>query len=195
MQVKSAGVKANGLIVDSTGAALSRSTTQTRAQEASLNGESYNIATGFISLTTTNESAIFYYKHNEDKPLIIDSFIVGIESNGTDSNPTPELKVITNPASGTIISGALPVAAKVSRNLGTPYALDASIAYKGADGATVTGGTEWAPAVFIPQGRIPLSVDLVMPKGSSVAVTLKLQQASSPVRVYLAALCSLKQGD
>ena len=194
-RIYSAGASVKGLIVDSTGAAQVRSTEQTRAQEAAIAGDAFNVSTGIINLTSANESALIYYKHFEDKELIIDAVILGIENNGTDSNPTALVKVKRNPTTGTIVSGAVAAPTLYNRNFGQVSALDNSIAYKGAEGNTVTNGDDWG-FLYANSGRNVYPLDIVLNKGNSFALTLDLQaNSATDIDVYAVLVCHLKQGD
>ena len=194
-RIYSAGAAVKGMIVDSTGAALVRSTSQTRAQEAAVEGEGFNINTGLINLTSANESVVLYYKHFEDKPLIVDAIVFGMEDNGTDVNVTCPLTIVKNPSTGTIISTATAVDILENRNFGSVNALDNSIAYKGAEGHTVTNGSDWG-IVYTGTGRSMYSFDLVLNKGNSIAVKIDpVANTLTDIDIYCALICHLKQGD
>lgn len=194
-RIYSAGAAVKGLIIDSTGAALTRSTNQSRAQEATFKGESFNISTGIINLTTAGSSGLFYYKHFEDSPLEIDEILLGLEDNGTDSNPTSLMTITKNPTAGTLISTATAVDHLINRNFSSVAALDNSLAYKGAEGHTVTDGTVYDEE-YVSGGRNTFYPDVVLKKGNSITIQLDLQvNAALDLDVYVSLFCHLKQGD
>ena len=194
-RIYSAGASVKGLIVDSTGSALVRATSQTRSQEAAVAGDSFNIGSGIINLTTANESALIYYKHFEAQELVIDSLIIGIENNGTDVNNTALVKVKSNATAGTIVSTATAAPIRYNRNFGEVSALDNSIIYAGAEGHTITDGTDWG-YLYANSGRNVIPLDIVLNRGNSFGVTLDLQANSlTDIDVYVLLVCHLKHGD
>lgn len=193
--IYSAGPAVKGMLVDSTGSALTRSVARSRAQDASSAGQGYTLNTGEIGLTVATDTAILYYKHFEDTDLEIDSVIVGIADNGTDSNPSSKITIVRNPTAGDIISGASAGDIIGNRNFSNVSALDNSTFYKGAaGGSTMTDGEDFAIA-YGGYGRTVLPLNLNLFKGNSLGIKLDLQANTGTVNVYCAIVCNLRQGD
>lgn len=164
-------------------------TTTTSIQAASVGGNAYNINTGPIALTSTTASAVLYFKNDEspvsgESRFVVDSIAVGIDSAGTTSG-IGEIKIIRNPTGGTIISSASAVDMNQNRNFGSSNTLD-SLVYKGAEGSTATGGDDLALFYQSAGTRGFYAVDLVLEKGSSLAVTVDTQTTSGTTTLYVA---------
>lgn len=145
-------------------------TNQSEPAHATVEGRAYNINTGPISLTT-GESAVFYFKNEENYDFIIDSVVVGLSS-GTPSD-TPELYIVDNPTAGDIITSATNVDMNRNRNLGSATTLrTATLAYKGADGNSFSNGANLGLVYLNTNGRTSFPFDLVMPKGTAIGFTV-----------------------
>ena len=172
--------------------------TETEANDAVERGNGYNINTGLIALTGTSDSAVLYFKNAESpvngvSDVVIDTIIVSINSISATITEHPIMTIIRNPTTGTIVSNAT-AADMVSNNaFGSSNSLD-SLIYKGADGYTITDGTDHA-IVLCKEGRttIPeLNIDLS--KGSSIGIKIDLN-TSGGANVYVAVVCHRKDGN
>jgi len=172
--------------------------TESEQNSAVEDGQAFNINTGIIALTGSSDSALFYMKNNEsplngDSNVVIDSIIVGINTISATITESPILTIIRNPTAGTVVSDATACPMKSNSNFGSANVLD-SIIYIGADGKTLTDGTDHA-IVLCKEGRttIPeLAIDL--PKGGSLGVKLDLN-TSGGANVYIAVVCHRKDGN
>lgn len=165
------------------------SVTETENAQATANGDSYNINTGDIGLTSTTESGVLYFKNNEsplngESGVSIDAIAIGIDSLGTTSGMS-KITVIRNPTEGTLISGASAVDMNQNRNFGSSNTLS-SLAYKGAEGNTVTDGDDIAIFYQSAGSRGYYTINLLLPKGSSVAVKIDTQTSSGTTNIYAA---------
>lgn len=80
------GVKnSNKAEVDGNNRLQTKATTETRQSEAANNGDSYNLNTGTIALTTDSQSALAYIKNNGDKPLHVEAIgcLIGNSTGGS----------------------------------------------------------------------------------------------------------------
>lgn len=149
-------------------------------------GYRYNINTGTITLTSANASAVFYFKNNEDYDFVIESFIYNIDDS-TGGTAAVKMDVYVKNTGGTIISGASDTAINVNLNIGSPNTL-VSLAYKGAEANTLTGGTYAISSLIQPGTRaaIPLG-KLIIPKGGNVGViaTPPASNTSLPLQVAI----------
>lgn len=161
--------------------------TESESVHATEKGDAYNINTGTIGLTSSTASGVLYLKNNETRDLIVEAIAVGIGSAGTVTDLT-EVKVIRNPTS---VSFSAAVDANVNRNFGSSKTLTADV-YKGAEAATVTGGSEALIFYQSAGGRLFAPIDLVLTKGDSLAITVDTQTTSGTTNVYAAAITYLK---
>lgn len=159
--------KGNSAGVDRTNRLLVRNVSETIFQNAAEEGEAFFIGTPIITATTAGESALIYIKNNEDDQLVLGSFFLIAEATASGSPNMFRINWYRNPTS--ISSGtAIPA---LNQNFGSSNTLDADIEY-GAEGSTVTGGSLAATLSF-PIGQFnQLDANLVLEKGSSVAITV-----------------------
>jgi hypothetical protein len=134
--------KGNEAKVDSRLRLHTDSTSRTQLEQAALIGQAYNFSTGVINLTTDGESALGYIKYNGDLPLEFKEIGVrlGDSSNGSGD---AVIKIVSLPDAGTIIDNADPAPAVGNRDILETRPLDALV-YKGDEGYTLTGGSNFA---------------------------------------------------
>lgn len=153
---------------------------------SAIKGENYNFNTGDITLTSATESAVAYIKSSEDKDLIITDIIVisGVSSGGTGDF---SVKVVRNPTTGTIISGATDFSISENRNFGSvrPFVGDT---FKGAEGLNITNGSEFA-STSRNSTTTPIHFDadvIILPKGSSLGVNYTPQAGNTSQVIKIA---------
>jgi hypothetical protein len=155
--------------VDKTNKLLVRSVIEDGAFEAVMDGNHYAITSGAITLTGTVSNAMLYFKNNENFPLVIDRVIV---NTGDSTGGTIDEFILTstfNP-NGLVSGGGVDVT-QVNTNLGSSNSLSIT-SEKGADGATVDGGsTAGAWRIENPTRHRYIDVRWFLPKGSSVALS------------------------
>ena len=98
---------------------------------------------------------------------------------------SPIITVVRNPTTGTLISNATAAPIVENRNFGSSSTLTA-LTYKGVDGATVTDGDDALIFVVNGQGRLAATLDLVIPKGSSLAIKVDPNLTSGATTAYAA---------
>lgn len=146
-------------------------------------GEAYNYNTGTINLTSANESALAYLKNNESEDVIVPSFIflLGNSNSSGDVN----LKIYRNPTAGTLISGGSS-AVPVNRNFGSSNTLSGSF-LKGAEASTITSSDGVAISSIVQDGgRTVVSVSVILPKGSSVGVSITPPASNTDMDIQIA---------
>ena len=149
-------------------------------------GNSYNINSGLITLTTAGESGILYYKNNDNRNIHIDSIVAILApSTGGVVTDTTQVRVYSNPTTGTLISGAVNADTVQNRNLGDPSTLDA-LTYKGATGNTITDGTVVVESLVSPGNRVAFNIDLTIPKGKSVAISFEPNDSNTNMKCMAA---------
>lgn len=183
---------ANKAFVDKNNQLHGASITRERFQDATIKGNSYNINTGLIGLTTATESAILYFLNDEDSvngssSFIVDAIAVGIDDEGTTTGMTT-ITIIRNPTTGTIID-TTPVAVDMNqnRNFGSNNTLSTtSLAYKGAEGDTLTNGDDIALFLQQPGTRAYYNLDFEITKGSSIGIKMDTDTSGGTTNVYCA---------
>ena len=161
-----------------------RAISETRNQHAVEIGNAYNINTGDIGSLATGESAILWFKNNEEADFSVDAIAVGIKD--ASGNDIHTVTVVRNPTAGTIVSGATAVAMNENRNFGSAASLSTSLAYKGADTLTMTDGEDIAQFYMNESGRLFATVDFVVPKTKSIGIKIDLNLSSGTATVYAA---------
>ena len=168
------------------------SITISEAEHATDLGQSYNINSGLITLTSAAESGILYFKNNEDIAVHIDSIIVILgPSTGGAATDTTRVRVYSDPTTGTLISGASAADSVENRNVGTTSAL-ASLAYKGATGNTITDGTVLIESLVSPGNRAPIIIDLTIPKGKAIAISYEPNDSNTSMKCMAAFACHIE---
>lgn len=155
------------------------SVSETVTELAARSGNSYNVNTGTITLTSASESGLLYLKNNGDNDLIIISigYLLGDSTGGSGDI---QAKVIFNPTGGTVISGATDVDININKNAGSSKVLDVD-AYKGEEGRTITGGSDAYYSLIAgdSRGYVISTGSLVFPKGSSLGIALTPQTGNT----------------
>ena len=123
------------------------SVTYSERDEASLDGYAFNINTGIITLTSANKSALLYFKNASTTHNAIISKIIYLFGNPTSGTGDSLITVIKNPTAGTIVSNAVAVEMNENKNFGSTRTFT-SLAYKGAEGYTITDGSKIIESIF-----------------------------------------------
>ena len=173
--------------VDSLNRISSAATSQTTQLKAVKDGDAYNINTGNITFSAAG--TLVYIKNNEDQDLVISSIAVGIGSATT--SDLSEITVQRNPTGGDLISDATAVSVNQNRGFGSSKTLSADV-YKGKSAGTSTGGNDILFFYQASSGRLFAEADLILPKGSSLAITLDPKLSSGTVKAYCAVICFLQ---
>ena len=179
--------------VDGRNRLLSRSITESNNQAATDIGNSFNINTGIISLTTNGESSILYVKNNEVVDLHLDALSVGIGTLGGTVTESSVVTLLRNPTGGTVVSDATAADMTQNRNFGSSKALTADV-YKGAEGKTLTGGDDIAIFFATGSSRMFASIDMILSPGSSVGVQIDVNDSTGG-DVYAAFVCHLNDSE
>lgn len=154
-------------------------------EHASANGNSYNINTGTLTLTSSNESGLLYLKNNADSDVHIASigYLMGNSTGGTgDINIT----VVRNPSLGTVVSDASLVDINENKNVGSSKELTVN-AYKGGEGKTITNGDPlyYSLVAGSARGYVISTGTVVIPKGGAIGVKLTPQTGNTSMNVQV----------
>lgn len=167
-----------------------RSVTQSSFERATSGGNSFNINTGLITLTSAGESGILYVKNTSStKNIRVDGVVVILgPSTGGATTDTTHIRFYKNPTTGTLISGASAVSDESNRNFGSGITLEAD-SYKGAEGNTITDGTTHIQSLVSPGNRVFFSIDEVLQPGNSTAVSYEPPDSNTSMKCMAALLC------
>ena len=156
------------------------------AEHATDLGDSYNINSGLITLTTAGESGILYFKNNEDRNIHVDHIVVILgPTTGGSATDTTHIRVYSDPTTGTLISGAVDASDVQNRNIGVTSALDA-LAYKGATGNTITNGDVLIESLVAPNSRELFDIDVTLPKGKAIATSYEPNDSNTSMKCMVA---------
>ena len=179
--------------VDSENKLHTRTVSSTELQAEVRKGHAYNINTGEITLTNDTSTPVLYLKNNELNDLFVSGIIVGLNhSTGGSATDLCTVTVTRNPTGGTIVSNATAVDINSNRNYGSQNTLTADV-YKGATGNTMTGDTDHIIAYNGDGGRLFLSIEEVLPKGSSIGIEVKAPSGNTSMACYAAIVCHLEE--
>jgi hypothetical protein len=168
--------------------------TEDEQKQASENGKEYNINTGSIAFSTnsTTRTTLLYFKNDEDTDYIITAIAIGLGTRSATVSDSANVYIVRNPTAGTTITNANNVDMKSNTNFGSTNSLKTTtLAYKGADGeGATTGGTDHG-LVYMTDGRLYASLNIELPKGSSVAIEFD-GNTSGTFNVYAALIGYVK---
>lgn len=150
---------------------LTFATSQEEEAAAALEGETFTINTGDITLTSANESGVLHIKNTDTVPWIFTRlfFNVGASTGGSGHW---RLKVIKNVTAGTLISGGTTITPQ-NLNFGQAATLT-STSLKGAEGDTVTDGTDVINSI-IPGASTRVLIannPIIVEPGSALSITI-----------------------
>lgn len=171
--------------VDNANRLHTHSVNETLIEYAASQGDSYNINTGTINLTSATESALLYFKNNGNNDIHIASvgYLIGNSTGGTGDLQT---KVIKNPTTGTIISGAVDVGINSNKNAGSSKVMDVD-AFKGVEGNTFTDGSDFYYSLLSGSAKsyVISTGTVVLPKGSSIGVSVTPQSSNTSMDIQI----------
>jgi hypothetical protein len=163
--------------------------TRTNTQDSTIKGNSYNINTGEIGLTSATESAVLYFENleapvNGESAFVVDAIAIGIDSLGTTAGMA-KITMIRNPTTGTIVTNAVSADMIENRNFGSSNSLISNI-YKGVEGDNFTNGEDISIFYQTVGSRASYTLDFELQKGSSIGVTIDTQTSAGTTNIYVA---------
>ena len=133
-----------------------------------MDGDAYVFSTGSISLNA-GTSAVFYLAATGDITYSVEKVCVDLGTSGTSGNVGIEL--IRNPTAGTIVSNALDCSYSGNPKF-TSTATFLGNAYKGANGYTLTDGTDFMYGIKQDGTSCSVDADIFLERGSSFGVNI-----------------------
>ena len=190
MKIQDGTGTGNEVKIDSNKRMHTQAVTETESQHAAEVGDAYNISTGQIAFT--GNGTLLYIKNNDERDIAVESIAIGTDGGGTyTSSLRPFVTIVRNPTAGDLITDATDAPDNVNRNFGSTKTLTAD-AYKGKQGGTLTGGDSLGIFQTSQAGRDYFEINMVIPKGSSIAITATNGLSSGTVNIYCAAIIFLK---
>lgn len=179
---------ANKLKIDLNGRAHTQTISESESLHAAELGDAYNINTGLVSLS--GDTALLHVENNEQKDMVIEAYATG-SFEGVTHSDDPYLILHRNPTGGTLIGTGTAVSINTNRNFGSSKTLTGNF-YKGADGATTTGGSQAAILQASGGARGFYTINFILPQGSSATLEVILNASSGSANWYAAAIVYLK---
>ena len=146
-------------------------------------GKAWNLNTQDITLTSDTASSLLYFKNTDADYIVIPS-IVWIASNsaGKDGVDNMLVEVVAQPTSVSYSSAIVPI----NRSIGVSAQPESYVAYKGAQGATSTGGDVVLSSRMNDASRLALPVLLELPQGASVALRVTPPSGNTSMKMQVA---------
>ena len=159
--------------VDSDNRLHTRSVGLTLDAQRSREGFGYNLNTGTITLTDGAESSVMYLKYNGTKRFHITRLVYSFGTLSGTVSDSIRMFIKQNPTTGTLISDETDVDMNGNRDFSSANTLPADV-YKGAQGKTLTDGTD--VLLFNAAGgtRSITPVDIILSPGNSIGMTAQL---------------------
>lgn len=173
------------LKIDEQNRAHTHAIIETLSQNGSRDGNSYNINTGTIVLTSATISELLYIENTGDNDLHV-STIGYLMGGSTGGSGDIVLGVNKNLTGGTLVSLATAPTINENKNVGSKKTLDANI-YKGDEGTTGTGGNAFYSTIvgISPKTYIVNTGDIVIPRGGNISLNITPPTGNTSMNVQL----------
>jgi hypothetical protein len=170
------------------------SITETEQRAGTELGNEYNINSGTINISTnsTTRNTILYFKNDEDTDFVISAVAVGLGTRSATVSDAANIWIVRNPTSGNTITNANDVDINSNANFGSSKTLKSTtLAYKGADSEGATSGGSDHALLYMTDGRLYATLNIVVPRGSSLAVEVD-GNTSGAFNIYAAIIGYVK---
>lgn len=171
--------------VDNTNRLHTHSVSETIVEYSASQGDSYNINTGLLNLTSGSQSAVLYLKNNGNDDIHIASFGF-LMGNSTGGSGDVLITIVKNCTAGTVISDAVNVDINTNKNVGSSKELTVD-AYKGGEGKTILDGTDLYYSLVAGSAR-PYVINtgtVVVPKGGSIGIKITPQSGNTSMNIQV----------
>jgi len=153
---------------------------ESKLQEALQQGKTWNIGTGFVTLTSANASGLMYLKNTGDKNLNVGLYVFLLKAS-TGGSGQGLVEILRNPTAGTVVSDAAAVT-PTNMHFGKTDVPDALI-YSGGEAKTLTGQDDILRSLTTAANRLLLGISTIIPKGKSVGLRLTPPTGNSSMEV------------
>lgn len=174
--------------VDDTNRLHVHSVGETVTQNASIQGDSYNINTGNISLTSSSKSTCLYFKNVSAEPVHIETvgYLLGNSIGGTGDLL---LGVEKGNTGGSIVTSEDAVSIFENKNTTSSNSLNGvkTLAYKGDEGYTCTGGTPLYSTLLSGSAKTYLitSGNIVVESGGVISINITPQASNTKMDIQI----------
>lgn len=176
----------NTLQIDSKNRLKADTKVRTELVAATKEGNAYNVHSGTIVLS--GAGTMLYVQNNEEQDLIIEGMVIALGDGCT--SDSSEVYTWKNIDGGDILSDATCVTFKSNRNYGSPNLLVADT-YMGKSGGTLTG--EQVGIYYMGSSqRLFAEINKVVPKGSSIGISIDPKLTSGTIKAYCVLTCHLQ---
>lgn len=146
---------------------LVQSVVITEEDDAISRGDGYQIASGPVTFTGANQTAVLYTKNDDDRDFVLDRAVLILGSAvSASADQDWTVQVLRNPTGGTIIDNA--AAAGISNSNHGSANIPTGLNYKGVESDTFTDGTGAPQPIKQSIDRIILPLGRRLPKGTSI---------------------------
>lgn len=166
--------------VDDTNRILSRAVAIKQLDEEAKKGNAYTLSSLFLTLTTSNESAVLWIKNNESNDIEIDEFIFNAEAAVGASANAYEIEICRNPT--VMVGGSGVDVSQSNNNFGSSKTLDIT-SEVGQEGATLTGGTTHEVIAAKTEDDEKITSNIILPKSSSIGVKITPPSDTTSLKV------------
>jgi hypothetical protein len=168
-QIQDGTGSSNKVKVSNSNKLFVESVNRSEREEEALLGEAYNISTGFITLTSANQSSLLFFKNNEDLDLVISEFLIAVRNSTAGTTNHIRVDIVKNPTSMGSGSGTDLNINNVNFGSSNTINSDNEI---GQEGSTLNGGTIYLPLVVPIENLTTEVASTILPKGSSIGVNI-----------------------
>jgi len=160
--------------------------TTTALEFAALSTNSFYFNTGFVILTSANESAVAYVKNTHPTLVLQIAEVIYSFGHSTDGYGDLLLRAYFNSTGGSILSSNTPLVI-TNRNLGSSVPAQA-VALTGQEGSTITGGTLAITRVYFAPTYDVLSPGIIIPNGSNLTLSFQPPTANTSLNVSISVI-------
>lgn len=159
---------------------LADSVTRSEREQEAISGDAYLIGTGFVTLTSANQSALLYFQNDNNFDLVITRFLIGVRASTGGAENHIRGVLIKNPTGMSAGSGSPLLAPNINFGSSNTLTLTSEI---GAEGASLTGGSTFAAVVAPVEQLTTEAASTIIPKGSSIGVNIIPPSSNTSLQV------------
>ena len=154
---------------------LTKAETLSEYEQGVADGRAFNINDNNKTVSAvTGEQAVLYVANNSLVDLNLKNLFGSIWDRTAGSKDTNIIRLLQNPTGGTLISDASSLVLP-NRNFGSTNTFSDIVAYGATAGGKTLTGQNTTPTAFITHsnGRLFVGIDLVLPAGQSMGITME----------------------
>jgi hypothetical protein len=136
-------------------------------------------------MTVATEESLLYFRNNEDQDFIIEAVVIGVFTSANGDGADMLATFIRNPTTGDIITGTdAPIVS--NRNYGSNKTLNADVKIGSGGAQTNTNGDNHILVRITEDSRSFISINEVVPKGTSFGVNITPGTGNDGMNLYIA---------